>query len=226
MKKQIKLATIALLGIVTFSITSCKKDKTPIIEERSELIFTKVTGTGVVAHSDHFDGLGGAVEGTKTVIKFDKNGTATSGGHLHLDPDGIYKIELKTWDNTGKEIQNDFIANKATADNYKAFLVGGSFVLNVNSPDEEGAIFQPRETTYGDGTAVTGSGGIGTTGIISYFIVGHDNEGEKDVTFVLRKLNSGVKATITRKDWNRNDYATAFGGSDVLKLKFEIHAEH
>jgi hypothetical protein len=41
----------------------------------------------------------------------------------------------------------------------------------------------------------------------------------------MRKLNTGVKATITRADWNRADYATAFAGTNELQLKFEIHAE-
>lgn len=231
MKKQIKLATLALLGLATLSITSCKKDKEdPIIKEgieRSELTFTEISGNDVEAHGDHFHGLGTAVEGKKTVVKFNQSGTATSGGHLHLEADGVYKIELKAWDYTGKEVQNDYIISKTVADNYKAFLIGGNFKLNANSTNESGALFQPRELKYGDGTDVTGTGGIGTTGIISYFTVGHDNEGAtKNVNYVLRKLNSGVKATVTRNDWNHNDYATKFAGSDVLKLKFEIHAEH
>lgn len=229
-RKQFKLAALALVGALIFTISSCKKDKnTPeVIEAKSELVFTKLSGD-FRPHTDHFDDLAKAVEGTKIVVKFDKNGTATENGHLHLEANSSYKIELKTWDNTGKEIQNDFIASKAIADNYKAFLVGGNFSIyaNTTNPTGEGwAIFQPRETTYGDGTAVTGSGGIGTTGIVAYFRVGNDNKGEKDITYVLRKVNSGVKATIARKDWNRNDYATAFAGSDVLKLKFEIHAEN
>lgn len=226
MKKQFKLAALAVIGLGMFSITSCKKDNDdPIIKEgieRSELILTEVPGE---AHGDHFHGLG---EGTSQpiVIKFNDKGTATSNGHLHLEADAIYKMELKAWDYNGQEVQNTYIASKAVADNYKAFIVGGNFILNANSADESGAVFQPRELTYGDGTTVTGSGGIAATGIISYFTVGHDNVGAtKEVTYVLRKLNSGVKATVTRNDWNHNDYATRFAGEDVLKLKFEIHAE-
>lgn len=231
MKKQIKLATLLLMGAAMFSITSCKKDKEdPILKEgieRSELIFTEISGTDVEAHGDHFHGLGTAVEGKKTVVKFNESGTATANGHLHLEADGFYKIELKAWDYTGKEVQNDYITSKTVADSYKAFLVGGNFILNANSTSESGALFQPRELKHGDGTDVTGSGGIGTTGIISYFTIGHDNEGAtKNVTYVLRKLNAGVKTTITRNDWNHNDYTSKFAGSDVLKLKFEIHAEH
>jgi len=230
MKKQFKLTALAVIGLGMLTVTSCKKDSDdPIIKEgieRSEIILTEVSGTDVEAHGDHFHGLGNAVEGEKTVIKFDERGTATANGHLHLEADAIYKMELKAWDYEGNEVQNTYIASQTVADQYKAFLVGGNFKLNANSTSESGAIFQPRELKYGDGTDVTGSGGIGTTGIISYFTVGHDNEGAtKEVTYVLRKLNSGVKATVTRNDWNHSDYTTRFAGEDLLKLKFEIHAE-
>lgn len=222
-----KKITLAAMLLFVTAFTACKKDNDEVAVkegiERAELIFTESNG---YAHGDHFHDLADLTGATQTVIKFDENGVATSGGHLHLAPDAIYKIQLKAWDYTGKEVQNDVIANKATADNYKAFIVGGNFVLNpTTGTAENGAIFQPRETAYGDGTTVSGTGGIATTGILSYFTVGHANEGEKDVTFVLRKVNAGVKATITRNDWNRTDYATAFAGQDVLKLKFEIHAE-
>jgi len=230
MKKQNKFAALALVGLTACSLASCNKDNNdpdPVKEgiEKAELIFTEVSGDGVYPHGDHFHGLGGAVEGESITVKFDENGIATSNGHLHLEADAVYKIELKAWDYTGKEVQNDFIADKATADQYKAFLIGGDFVLNPDSDDESGAIFQPREQTYADGTAVGGQ--YETTGILSYFTIGHDNEGPtKEVTYVLRKLNAGVKANITRSDWNRSDYTTAFPGENVLELKFEIHAEH
>lgn len=219
--------TLAAMLLFVAAFTACKKDEdNPIQEgiERSELIFTEVGG---YAHGDHFHDLADLVNGKQTVVKFNDKGAAISGGHLHLEADAVYKIQLKAWDYTGKEVQNDFIINKATADNYKAFLVGGNFVLNASTTNESGAIFQPRETTFGDGTAVSGTGGIGTTGILSYFTVGHSNEGAtKNVSYVLRKVNAGVKATITRNDWNLNDYANKFAGQDVLKLNFEIHAEH
>jgi hypothetical protein len=147
-----------------------------------------------------------------------------SNGHLHPEATGIYRITLKTYDASGNETQNKFIADAGTAEGYKAFLVGGDFVLNPKTTGETGAIFQTRETQYADGTAVTG-GATKTTGVTSYFKAGVDNKSEKDVTFVMRKLNAGVKATITRSDWNRNDYATAFAGTNELELKFEIHAE-
>lgn len=229
MKKQNKLVAFAWVTCAFFLLASCNKDDggEPIPEgiQRAELILTEVSGETVEAHGDHFHGLDGGTEGESIVIKFDGNGTATANGHLHLEVDAAYKIELKAWDYTGKEVQNDFIANKATADLHKAFLIGGDFILNPDSDDESGAIFQPREQTYGDGAAVEGK--YETTGILSYFTIGHDNEGPtKAVTYVLRKLNAGVKATIERTDWNRDDYASAFAGENVLELKFEIHAEH
>ncbi len=187
------------------------------------LIFTSVTGNGVEGHGDHFHGLGAAVEGASDTILFDEKGAAISNGHLHLEPESIYKIALKTYDAGGAETQNRYIANATTAASYKAFLIGGDFILNPDSPAGEGAIFQTRELQYADGTTV--SGATNTTGVISYFLVGHANEGEKDVRFVMRKLNAGVKPAITRLDWNRTDYATAFAGTNELELKFEIHAE-
>lgn len=190
------------------------------------LIFTELTGgEDLAAHGDHFHGLGAATEVASVTVTFDEKGVVIANGHLHLKSTSIYKVALKTYDAEGGETQNKFITNEATADNYKAFLIGGSFILNPNTSEETGAIFQPRETEYADGTAVTGSGGVKTTGVTSYFIVGSDNKSEKDVSFVMRKLNTGVKPTVTRLDWNRADYATAFAGSNELELKFEIHAE-
>ncbi len=215
-----------ILGLfLAISVFSCKdEDVVAVTKERSELIFTELSGEGVEGHGDHFHGLGAAVDGKSTTVSFDNTGKATANGHLHLKAETIYKIQLKTWNADGVEVQNDFIANKVKADNYKAFLAGGNFILNPNSAEGEGALFQTREVNYADGTAVTGQ--YETTGITSYFVAGHDNEGEKDVTFVLRKLDAGVKSKITRIDWNRNDYNTAFAGSNILELKFEMHLGH
>lgn len=186
-----------------------------------KLIFTEVAGE---AHGDHFHDLADKEKVEPIVISFDEKGTALAGGHAHLHPAGIYKIELKQFDASSKEIQGQYIVNKATADYYKAFLTGGSFVLNPNSSTGSGAIFQTKEATYGDGTAVNGA--TETTGIITYFTAGKDNEGEKNVVFVLRKFNDATtKAKVTRADWNLSDYATKFAGQDLIKLSFELHAE-
>lgn len=186
-----------------------------------KLIFTEVAGE---AHGDHFHDLADKEKVEPIAISFDEKGTALAGGHAHLHPAGIYKIELKQFDASSKEIQGQYIVNKATADYYKAFLTGGSFVLNPNSSTGSGAIFQTKETTYGDGTAVNGA--TETTGIITYFTAGKDNEGEKNVVFVLRKFNDATtKAKVTRADWNSSDYATKFAGQDLIKLSFELHAE-
>ncbi|WP_312742711.1 DUF4625 domain-containing protein [Sphingobacterium multivorum] len=186
-----------------------------------KLIFTKVAGE---AHGDHFHDLADKEKVEPIVISFDDKGTALAGGHAHLHPAGIYKIELKQFDASSKEIQGQYIVNKATADYYKAFLTGGSFILNPNSSTGSGAIFQTKEATYGDGSAVNGA--TETTGIITYFTAGKDNEGEKNVVFVLRKFNDATtKAKVTRADWNLSDYATKFAGQDLIKLSFELHAE-
>ncbi len=230
MRKQNKFRVIAIMAIAALTFAACSKDDDnqpePIREgiERSELILTEVSGDGVYPHGDHFHGLNDAVAGESIVIKFNENGEAIENGHLHLEVDAVYKVELKAWDYNGQEVQNSFVASKAIADEYKAFLVGGNFVLNPDSQAESGAIFQPREQQYGDGTAVNGQ--FETTGVLSYFGIGHDNEGPtKEVSYVMRKLNSGVKSSITRIDWNRNDYAEAFAGENVLELRFEVHAE-
>lgn len=224
MKNKSTLARLAGLAAVLLFITSCsKEDNLPIKEgiQRSELILTAVSGESVTAHGDHFHGLDDGVEGESQTIKFDDNGTAISGGHLHLEADAIYKVALKAWDHTGKEVQDDFIANKSTADNYKAFFVGGNFTLNTATDDESGAIFQPREKKYTDGTEV--SGATETTGVLSYLTIGHTNEGPtKEVTYLIRKLNAGEKANITRNDWQTE---TKFAGENVLTLTFEVHAE-
>lgn len=187
-----------------------------------KLIFTEVDAH---PHGDHFHDIAekGGVEPVS--ISFDANGNALAGGHAHISPQGVYKIEFKQFDGAGQEIQGQYIKNKSTADAYKAFLTGGAFVLNANSATSTGAIFQPKETTYGDGAAV--SGATETTGVISYFTVGKDNGGEKDVVFVLRKFaDTTTKAKITRADWNVTDYASKFAGQDIVRLSFEIHAEN
>lgn len=186
-----------------------------------KLTFTEVDGE---AHGDHFHDLADKAKVEPITVSFDDQGKALAGSHAHLHPESIYKIELKQFDASSKEIQGQYIINKATADSYKAFLTGGSFVLNTNSSSGSGAIFQTKETNYGDGTVVNGA--IETTGIISYFTAGKDNEGEKEVTYVLRKFNNATtKATVTRADWNRSDYETKFAGQDIIKLSFELHAE-
>ncbi|WP_437918780.1 hypothetical protein [Sphingobacterium sp. LRF_L2] len=221
------LLAMMIVGFTATSLSSCSSDDAvePQKEgiQRSQITFTEVSGETVEAHGDHFHGLDAGTEGEKIVVSFDDAGNATENGHLHLEADAVYKMELKVWDYNGKEIQNEFIANKAAADQYKAFIVGGNFILNPNTTDETGAIFQPREVTYADGTAIDGK--YEMTGVLSYFTIGHQNEGAKELVFVLRKLDAGVKASIERVDWNREDYEEAFAGENVLTLKFEVHAE-
>ncbi|MCL7989439.1 hypothetical protein M8998_15925 [Sphingobacterium sp. lm-10] len=230
-QKQNKFFSAILAFGLIASFASCSSNNTvePVQEgiQKAELTFTEVTGAGVYPHGDHFHGLAGATDGTATVVTFNAQGAATANGHLHLDAEAVYRIDLKAWDHTGREVAADFIANEAAAANYKAFLIGGDYILNPTTTNETGAIFQPRETVYGDGAAVTGPAGTGTTGVISYFSAGHDNaEKSRAVTFIMRRLQSGVKGNITRLDWNKNDYASLFAGENVLELQFEIHAEH
>ena len=186
-----------------------------------KLVFTEVDAH---PHGDHFHDIADKSGLEPISVNFDNNGKALGDGHAHIIPAGVYKIDFKQFDATGQEIQGQYIKDKATASLYKAFLTGGAFVLNPNSTTSSGAVFQTKETTYGDGSAVTGA--IETTGITSYFTAGKDNAGEKDVAFVLRKFkDTATKATITRVDWNRVDYVSKYPGDDVIKLSFEMHAE-
>lgn len=210
---------------------SCSDNEDPVVPQegiqKASLVFTELSGGDELsAHGDHFHGLDAATAGESITIEFDEAGNAVSGGHLHLHADGIYKLELQAWDYQGNRVETDFIQDKATADFYKAFLIGGDFILNTETTDETGAIFQPREKEYADGTAVNGK--YETTGVLSYLTMGEANEGDtKAVTFILRKFaDNTTKATVERVDWNADDYATRFSGEDVLTLEFELHAEH
>ncbi len=160
-------------------LTSCdKEEENTSVKEgiaKSTLTFTEVSGETVEAHGDHFHGLDAGVEGESITVEFDEHGHATANGHLHLHAEAAYKIVLKTWDFEGAEVQDQFIASKSVADAYKVFLVGGDFILNPATSAETGAIFQPREKLYGDGTAVNGK--YEATGVLSYFTIGQDNEG-------------------------------------------------
>lgn len=227
MLKKISSKLLALASVIIL-LSSCADKKGSIIEldlTKSELVFTPVTGEAVQAHGDHFHGLDNGVLGTPVVLKFDKNGQLLDNTLLMIKSGTAYKIDLKTWDKAGKEIQNDFIKDKVMADSYKAFLVGTDFKLNPDSEYEQGALFQPREKKYGNGADVAGKYEV--TGVLSYFILGKENQ-EKlpaKVTYVLRKLNEGVKGKIERTDWNRAEYKTVFPGENVLELHFGLHAQ-
>lgn len=221
-----------LLVLMAFALlfTSCSKDDDNTITPddpnaiaSSRLDFIEVNGH---PHGDHFHDLA-EIDGEKDVlsIEFDNQGVAKNG-HTHLDPHKIYRMQLHVFNNEGREIQNDFLASKAVADLYKAFIVGGNFTLNpATGQAENGALFQPREQTYGDGSTVNGK--YEMTGIVAYFTLGEANEGaDTDVSYVLRKFSDATtKAKVERTDWNHDDYASRFAGEDVLKLTFEIHAE-
>ncbi|WP_128331818.1 hypothetical protein [Apibacter sp. HY039] len=227
MKNKLKenlLLRLIVLCVITISLISCSNDDEFIDTDRiqkSELVFTEVSGEGLYAHGDHFHGIAGSTEGDKTTVQFNSKGDAISGNPVKLKPGAIYKVELKSWNQNGAEVQQNYIANKTIADSYKAFIIGGNFVLNSNSATGTGAVFQPRELNYADGTAVSGK--YETTGVLSYFTLGSDNaEGAKNVKYVMRKLVTNVKKSIERVDWNREDYQTSFIGNDELVLKYII----
>jgi hypothetical protein len=110
-----------LLGLasVIMLLSACADKEDSIIEldlRKSELVFTPVTGESVQAHGDHFHGLDNGELGSPSVLTFDKNGKVVGDDLLKIKSDVAYKIDLKSWDESGKEIQNDFIKDKLTAD--------------------------------------------------------------------------------------------------------------
>ncbi|MEH6307131.1 hypothetical protein RYH73_15900 [Olivibacter sp. CPCC 100613] len=225
--KQLKNFSYALMTF-TLLFSACSKDDDPIQPDdpnaivSTRLDFIEVTGH---PHGDHFHDLA-EIEGEKDsiTIEFDQMGIAKNG-HIHLDPHKIYRLQLYAFNGDGHEVQDEFLANKAVADQYKAFIVGGDFKLNPETGEaENGALFQPREQTYGDGAKVDGK--YETTGILAYFSLGEANEGaDTDVSYILRRFaDHTTKAKIERTDWNHDDYASKFVGEDVLKLTFELHA--
>lgn len=225
--KQLRNLSYLLVG-TSLLFNACSKDDDQVIPEdpnaivSSRLDFIEVAGH---PHGDHFHDLA-EITGEKdsVAIEFDQLGVAKNG-HTHLDPHKIYRIQLHAFNREGNEVQGDFLSSKAVADFYKAFIVGGNFTLNPETGEaENGALFQPREQVYGDGTQVNGK--YETTGMLAYFTLGEANEGaDTDVSYVLRKLADNTsKAKIERTDWNHDDYASRFAGEDVLKLTFELHA--
>ncbi|MBW8685635.1 hypothetical protein K1Y79_14945 [Chitinophaga sp. B61] len=214
---------------VTLLFTACSKDDDNVTPENpsaiasSRLDFVEVSGS---AHGDHFHDLAektGAKD--STAIVFNSNGEAQDG-HLHLDPHKVYRIQFRQFNSAGQELQQQYLTSKAVADSFKVFLSGGNLVLNpATGTAENGALFQPREQAYGDGTAVNGK--YETTGLLAYFTLGEANSSvEADMSYVVRKFNDATtKATIERTDWNYTDYATRYAGTDVVKLTFELHAE-
>lgn len=226
MLRKITINLYAVLCVIGV-LTSCdnKEDYTADLDlSRSELIFTPVLGDDVLPHEDHFHGLDNGILGQPLVLKFDKT-TPPINNVAKIKADVAYKIELKTWDKEGNEIQDNFIKNKVTADKYKAFLQGGNFILNQNSETDQGALFFPREKKYGDGNDVVGKYEV--TGVLSYFILGKDNVSKtpKKLKYVLRELKDGEKSKIERGDWNRDDYEKAFVGKNILELNFELQVE-
>jgi hypothetical protein len=216
-------ATVALF------LTACSKDDDNVTPENPaaaasfRLDFIEVNGS---AHGDHFHDLAEKTgEKDSIAITFNDKGEAQNG-HAHLDPHKVYRLQFRQFNGAGQELQQTYLRSKAVADSFKVFLSGGNLVLNPTTGDaQNGALFQPREQAYGDGSAVGGK--YETTGILAYLTVGEANSGvEADVSYVLRKFNDATtKATIERTDWNYTDYATRYAGTDAVKLTFELHAE-
>ena len=227
MKRKMK-NYLAYLAIVSVLFTSCSDANEEVIPnqsiQRSELIFTAMS-EDVTPHGDHFHGISNGVEKESITVKFDSNGHPEENGHLHLEADVVYKMQLKVYDFDNKEIQDEFIASREVANSYKAFLIGNKLHVNGEQNNQQGAIFYPRDLVYGNGESTNTSNKYELTGILSYFTIGEQNAKETQrLTFVLRKLaDASTKEKIELKDLIRNDELIPFPGTDILKLKFEVH---
>lgn len=227
MKTKFIKSTSAMLFVyvgILFGIVSCKKDEhVPILGEevRASLQFTELLGTKGAAHGNHFHGVSSAKEGAVITINFDASGNAMSNDITNLNAELAYKMDLKIFDESGAEIQQQYVENLSIAENYKAFLTADNLIANANSETNGGAIFQPRDTSYTDGTKVNGQ--YEMTGLISFFTLGLENKGKtKNITYSLRKIEPGVKVKIERADLLDQDYANKFNGKNILELKFNI----
>nr|WP_315399254.1 hypothetical protein [uncultured Sphingobacterium sp.] len=221
--KRIAVVLLASVGLL-IGVSSCKKDEhVPVAGEevRASLQFTELLETKGAGHGDHFHGVTTAKEGAVITVNFDASGNALTKGAINLDAELAYKIDLKVYDEKGIEIQDNFVKNQATAGEYKAFLIGDKLIANANTETNGGAIFQPRETDYADGTKVNGK--YEMTGLKAFFTLGSENKGKtKKLIYSLRKIEPGVKATIERVDLLDPGYASKFKGANVLELKFDI----
>ena len=230
MKRSIKnYLHYLVIACVLILSTSCAKDNEDVEPQRgiqrSELIITAMSAD-VTAHGDHFHGIAKGTEKESITVKFDNNGQAVENGHLHLDANVVYKIQLKVFDYENKEIQHEYIANKEVANSYKAFLVGDKLKLNDEQEDFKGSIFYPRDLAYSNGQLTDTYNVYELTGILSYFIIGEDNAKEtQKLSYVLRKFaDPSIKSKVELKDLIRPDYFSVFHGTDILNLKFEVHA--
>lgn len=221
--KSTTVLSLAFLGIL-IGVVSCKKNEdAPVAgkEIRASLRLTELEGTKGAAHGDHFHGVSSAKEGAVITINFDESGHSIMNGAVHLNAEIAYKMDLKVYDEKGAEIQHNYVKNLATANAYKAFLIGDKLIANANSETNSGAIFQPRDTIYGDGTKVNGK--YEMTGLTGFFTLGSENKGNtKKLSYNLRKIESGTKANIERVDLLDLAYASKFKGENVLQLTFDI----
>lgn len=171
--------------------------KDPIPEvPQEEVASAKLIFTEVDWHGDHAD----AIDDPEVVeITFDAGGLPPAGLHVHLEEGKTYRLSLVAYDFANREIQQEFVNS---ADRHQAFILG--------VPAEN------IDYTYGDDQ-------VGVTG---YVHVLEHAENDFVFNYILRHLNTGVKAGITAADWNNPNY-TQFGGSNDLDLKFELHlVEH
>lgn len=196
MKNQFKKLAFALLslGFIACSISCSKDDPEPEVPQE-EIGSAKLTFTEVEWHGDHADEL----EDPEIVeVEFDEEGLPPVGAHLHLDVGKTYRLTLSAKDFAGREgAEQEFLEE---SDIHQIFILGApEGVLDYEYADPDNKR-------------------VGVTGYL------HVLEAADSFVFnfILRHLNSGVKANITADDWNNPDY-TKFGGENDLDLKVEVH---
>jgi len=185
------------------STTSCSKDDPTPEEDQEEVSSAELTFTEVEreAHGDHYHYNDIANAETATV-KFDNKGLPSVGAHLHLENGKTYRLTLKALDFAGRETQQTFIDR---ADIHQVFILGAP----------EGAL----DYVYADKDANGNAVNVGVTG---YITVLKTADNAFTFRYILRHLNSGVKANIKASDWNNPDFAK-FTGENDLDLKVEVH---
>lgn len=198
-----KLNIIAILSLILFVVSSCSKnDPVPEIDQEevgsAKLIFTEVERE---AHGDHYHYNEIKDVKPESITFSGTNMVPPVGAHLHLEVGKTYRLDLIATDFMGRETQQTFVQR---ADVHQAFLLG--------------AAANTLTYAYADKDEAGKRVNVGVKGYITV-----DKESETFVfRYIMRHLNTGVKARITAQDWNNSNF-TQFTGANDLDLKVELH---
>lgn len=198
-----KLNIIAILSLVLVAVSSCSKnDPVPEIDQEevgtAKLIFTEVERE---AHGDHYH-YNDIKDAKVESISFSGSTMAPPvGAHLHLEVGKTYRLDLVATDFMGRETQQTFVQRE---DVHQAFILGAaekSLTYVYADKDENGKRVN--------------------VGVKGYLTVEQESK-TFVLRYIMRHLNTGVKARITAADWNNSNF-TQFTGANDLDLKAELH---